>query len=314
MIKLNYKLIAIFLLLVVLGLLSVLFKDNAQSLALLSSFFKNKDGSNIENTFYIAWGGGAFAHECPSLDCKVVSSFQAQKSLKLPYLNIEDMPDWINVSQFCQKDCFVNKIVFSLSADTALITPYWERRVARIVCDFGSGSGLLTLGEGRQIIITAKHVLQDQKSGNLAKLCKVYLPKEGFVDVGQENFRLHEKYDLAFLNIDFGRENIKILANEPISICQQPAKGEEIVVFGYPSAAQSIDATIDEGVISNINGDYYFTGALIGPGDSGGVAVKKKGNCYLGMPTAVSSVGVENYGVILKGAVLFYDPIRGFSL
>jgi len=290
----------------------------------VSKFNRSEDLSSLvlESTpaytvFYIGWGGGAIARSCPKFDCGISHSFQEAEALELPYSSIEDMPEWVDVSRFCKKDCFVRRNVFSLSSDTALITPSWENRIARIVCESNSGSGLLVWSGGKEAIITAKHVVE------AAEFCRVYLPKQGYKELNKKSFLLHEEHDLAIMLLGYFNENVKAFAKELVPVCQSGTRREAVVVFGYPNAAHSNDVTVAEGIISNIKENSYLTDANVGPGNSGGVVIKKEENCYLGIPVLISrgakanSEGkveyIENWGEILKATILDYDEIKGFS-
>lgn len=290
----------------------------------VSNFNRSEDFSSLllESTskstvFYIGWSGGAIGRRCPRFDCELSHSFSEGEGIKLPYSSIEDLPEWIDLSSIYKKDCFVNKSVFSLDPDTALATSFWEDRIARIECDSDmGGSGLLAWSEGKEAIVTAKHVVEN------AELCEVSLPKQGPKKLNKRSFRLHEEYDLAIMILGYFNENVKALAKEPISVCQSGTKGEGVIVFGYPTAAGSKNVTMAEGIIANIEKNHYLTDANVGPGSSGGVVITKEEKCYLGIPVKVSvgvkvvsgeDVYIENWGKILRATILNYDEVNGFS-
>jgi hypothetical protein len=71
--------------------------------------------------------------------------------------------------------------------------------------------------------------------------------------------------------------------------------------LGYPTIGSSGSITVTEGIVSGIEGDYYVTSAKIDHGNSGGVAILTKDDCYLGIPTFVkNNGGFESLGRILK--------------
>jgi len=280
---------------------------------------------STSNIFYIAWAEGAFGRRCPRFDCELSHSFKAGESFKLPYPDFENMPEWVNLSGIYEKDCFVHKSVFSINPDTASANSSWVDRIARIVCDSGSGSGLLTWSEGMEAIITAKHVVEN------AKVCNIYLPKKGYKKLAKKSFLLHDKYDLAILSLDdFNNEyaeEVETIAKKPVSVCQSGVQRDNIFVYGYPDAVSkfSNNPAITSGIISNVIENYYFTDATIGPGNSGGVVTKEKEeeNCYLGVPVRIERGEkdipgegiqyIENWGIILKANLLKYDETEGFS-
>lgn len=268
---------------------------------------------NAASTFYIGWGGGAYARQCKGFDCDITYSFKEQEAIKLPYVNIEDLPDWVDMSKYCDKECFAHRSVFSTDPDTANITPNWENRVVRIVCDDTTGSGLLTSSGGEPAVITAKHVIADKEQ------CAIYPPKQGPKHVGESLFEIHNSLDLGIIYLGEFNELVDSLAKKTIDICEDGTKTEEVFVFGYPDSILSNTPSVVKGIISNFDQYGYAIDANIGPGYSGGVAVKKDSGCYLGIPSFVTksisqgAEGIGNLGVILKATNLNYDEKIGFS-
>lgn len=270
--------------------------------------------TNTVSTFYIGWGGGAYARQCKGFDCDITYSFREQEAIKLPYTNIEDLPDWVDVSKYCNKECFAHKSVFSTDPDTANITSNWENRVVKIVCnDNTTGSGLLTLSKGKPAVITAKHVITDKEQ------CAIYPPKQGPKYIGKNLFEIHNSLDLGIIYLGEFNELVDSLAKETVNICEDGTKTEEVFVFGYPDSIPSNTPSVVKGIISNFDQYGYAIDANIGPGYSGGVAVKKDSGCYLGIPSFVTksisqgAEGIGNLGVILKSTNLEYDENMGFS-
>lgn len=269
---------------------------------------------NVASVFYIGWGGGAYARQCKGFDCDITYSFEEQLEIELPYSSIDDMSDWVDMSEYCEKECFAHRSVFSTDPASANITPNWEDRVVKIICaDNTSGSGLLTLSNKEPAIITAKHVI-DGKSE-----CRVFPPKLGFKLVDENSFKTHAELDLGIILLGSFNESVDMIAKKPVSVCESGIKTEEIFVFGYPDTIPSNSASVVEGIISNYDQNAYAISANIGPGYSGGVAVKKDDGCYLGIPSLVrkspspDAVGIGNVGVILKATNLKYDVVEGFS-
>ncbi len=85
--------------------------------------------------------------------------------------------------------------------------------------------------------------------------------------------------------------------------------GESLVILGYPdygsgagtitSVLSNLQITATEGIISGQDGIYYTTSAKIDPGNSGGLAIDEKNNCYIGIPTAAVVGEIESLGRIL---------------
>src|SRR3989344_4872092 len=263
---------------------------------------------NAASTFYIGWGGGAIARKCPNFSCEVSYSFKEQEALELPYSDMESMPEWVDVSEFCKKDCFANKSVFSTDPDTAIITPDWDNKVVKIVCsDNTAGSGLLTLSIGKPAVVTARHVIAGKEQ------CAVYPPKQQYKLAGKNSFEIHNDLDLGIILLGEFNESVDALAKEFVNVCKDGTKTEDILVFGYPDTISSNTASVVKGIISNFDQYSYAIDANIGPGYSGGVAVKKNDGCYLGIPSFVTrsssqgAEGIGNLGVILKATNLKYD-------
>ena len=89
--------------------------------------------------------------------------------------------------------------------------------------------------------------------------------------------------------------------------CQKKASiGDSLIVLGYPSyGADYSEITATEGIVSGYDGEYYTTSAKIEQGNSGGVAILQKDNCYLGIPTAVRLGAFESLGRILDVKYIF---------
>ena len=100
-------------------------------------------------------------------------------------------------------------------------------------------------------------------------------------------------------------EPLKVLASQSPSLCvSDPSLGDELVILGYPSIGDQKNVTVTEGIIAGFDGNYFITSAKVEKGNSGGVAVSLKNNCYLGTPT-FSRVGeIELLARILDVRVL----------
>ena len=136
---------------------------------------------------------------------------------------------------------------------------------------------------------------------------------------------LSDNYDLAYLQIHdvFVDENGErrgtfpkifpsIFAEEQKydDICrfQNIKLGDPLEYLDIPKPAVDLDLTITDGVVSSLPGDgTILTSAKIDAGNSGGLAVDKKG-CMVGIPAAVSEGKYQNLGVIITT-----DSILEFS-
>lgn len=189
--------------------------------------------------------------------------------------------------------------------------------------DISGGSGTIITIEG--LVITNLHVIPQNETNILISEngCLVVLPNK---QNGQPEEiywakpivipELSSSYDLAYLQIHdvfvdkngekrgtFPRIFPSIFAEEQKydDICrpQNIKLGDPVRVFGYPQASGGLDLTITDGVVSSLPGDgTILTSAKIDAGNSGGLAVDKKG-CMVGIPAAVSEGKYQNLGVII---------------
>lgn len=308
--------IIVFVVLSILFYYIFLFDSNRGEDVLVESLLSVSTSTTV---FYIGWGDGSFARKCKieSSECDFVHSFTETEAVDLPYASFDDLPYWIDMSKYCEEECFVKKSVFSTDPNTSTIIADWENRAALIICDDDNfGSGLLTWSEAQPAIVTAKHVIDGMK------LCKVFLPRQGYKEVNNNSFRIHKNLDLGIILLGEYNNNVVTLAKEPINVCEGGLTGEEIKFIGYPEQIIQpfLDREIkspsaDGGEISNQNNEKYLLTDDIGHGYSGGIAIKKESGCYLGVPLGVmqGTDRIGDVGVILKGTNLKYNTAKGFE-
>lgn len=84
--------------------------------------------------------------------------------------------------------------------------------------------------------------------------------------------------------------------------CDNVEIGENILIFGYPytGGEMGTSITITEGIISGHDGKDYTTSAKIEHGNSGGIAISPKKDCFIGIPTSAFQGDLETLGRILK--------------
>jgi hypothetical protein len=291
-----------------------------------------------ENTFYTT--DTVNIRNCDSLSCEVVGQYPINTDLILPYQTLSEMPKWVQISWIDNGETifgFISKSVLSESktkivervvqqqtASLSSIIKSWRPRVAYIECVFtysdtgqvynlSSGSGLaLKLKDNNGATVTAiatnKHVVSDENGYGPSK-CVAKLPDSNSVyEVANNNVKIGiGGLDWAYLNITYPDQHIKDIINQDIYWCQQRADiGESLVVLGYPSYGNDyLEITATEGIISGYDEEYYTTSAKIEQGNSGGVAISQKDNCYLGIPTGVRLGVFESLGRILDVRYFF---------
>lgn len=74
--------------------------------------------------------------------------------------------------------------------------------------------------------------------------------------------------------------------------------GDKVYILGYPAIGGET-ITMTDGIISGYENNFYKTSAKIDRGNSGGIAVLGKKNCYLGIPTSAAVGEIESLGRIL---------------
>ena len=211
--------------------------------------------------------------------------------------------------------------------------------VVNIVCEsqvddeLSGGSGTIINSDG--LIITNAHIIPQDEENLLTteEGCLVILPDQYSGQPTEIYWAepivipvLSDQYDLAYLQIYnvFTDEDGKIYGiypkkfktifsepNEYDKICMSSGiikLGDPIKIYGYPSTSGGLHLTITEGVVSSLP-EYglILTSAKIGEGNSGGLAVDKRG-CMVGIPSAVSEGTYQNLGVIISA-----DLILDFS-
>lgn len=210
----------------------------------------------------------------------------------------------------------------TLSNDLVPIIQEWRPRVAYITCvlrdaSIISGSGLVAIfGESYPQVLTNKHVVRDGY-GNVPPGCVVKLPDndEIFEMTKSDDIPVSEIVDAGALNIRNPNSQLENLVSSPVKYCfplgytGKAAIGEPIVILGYPYTGSKYDITATEGIISGYEGNYYITSAKVEHGNSGGIAILIKENCYLGIPTYVKIGTSETLARILdiNDKSIFYN-------
>ena len=188
----------------------------------------------------------------------------------------------------------------------------WRPRIAYIECILrdgssiaGSGLGAI-FGESFPQVLTNKHVIRDE-DGNVPPGCIVKFPdnNEIFEITKSSDIPVSVIVDAGALNIRNPNSQLKNLVSSSINYCfplgytGKAKVGEPIVILGYPYTGTKYDITATEGIISGYEGNYYITSAKVEHGNSGGVAILVKDNCYLGIPTYVKVGTSETLARIL---------------
>lgn len=212
----------------------------------------------------------------------------------------------------------------------ASIVEQWENRVAEVTCEWeysngmvyarakGSAAILYTTSIGA-IALTNRHVITDNAVNGTEYpatrcLIKIYGVGEKMID-GTIYGTLRSPTngdDWAQIELGKGQASsldtyLANLSSTTYDVCTDVNVGDKLIIMGFPAIGTQGGITVTEGIVSGIedNGKYYVTSAKIERGNSGGVAVLLKGNCYLGIPTWASSGSVESLARILSGKYIY---------
>lgn len=186
------------------------------------------------------------------------------------------------------------------------------------------GSGTVLTSDG--VVITNSHVIPQSDDHLLTPTdgCMVILPNKSNGQPEDTYWArpivysgLSQKYDLAYLNIysayvdergnkhgAFPRVFSSIFGDNEgydkvCGVARSSRLGEPVRIFGYPQTSGGLDLTVTDGIISSIAPDgSLLTSAKVDAGNSGGLAVDKKG-CMIGVPSAVREGEYQNLGVII---------------
>lgn len=198
----------------------------------------------------------------------------------------------------------------SLSSDSI---QKWKNLSAYVECSFSNenlistatGSGFIQLftnvnsGAVTPKIITNKHVVTDIQ-GYTADYCNFYMYGGHSYSVSYTDFQLGSG-DWAYIPITSDAYSSSVSYKKSCDD-NSASLGDKITIFGYPTDGSHSGVTVTTGVVSGDEGNYYVTDAKIDHGNSGGVAVLNKDDCYLGIPTWAQSGGFESFGRILKAS------------
>lgn len=196
------------------------------------------------------------------------------------------------------------------------VIAYWKNKTAFVVCGWNyegeseffkvaSGSGMLTsYVDGTVGVVTNYHVVNDKGYG--PNVCKISIPNYQDVYVTNTDITHYENgIDLAVINITYPTQDLINTGSGNPACFNDVNIGEKLVVLGYPGTGSYEGITATEGIISGTEGSYYITSAKIEHGNSGGLAISLKNNCYIGIPTYSIIGGAESLGRILSSSYIF---------
>ena len=203
------------------------------------------------------------------------------------------------------------------------IVKEWRPRVGQVFCQWkysnveDSGSGFLMLDAGEPAVLTNYHLLNYQ--GAYPDSCSTWFYSNfnilsGILFLGDGSWATKatdgSDWGMFIPSKVSSTSEIKTIASKPFSVCSvnypgDAAVGDNVAIIGYPAIGSKTDVTVTRGIISGTDGDYYVTDAKIDHGNSGGVAILLKDDCYLGIPSASVVGQIESLGRILSASAIF---------
>ena len=204
--------------------------------------------------------------------------------------------------------------------DLSSIISGWRNRTAFLLC---SGVSPVTgkpymqtatayihrFSDGKVSAITNKHAVIDDY-GYLVNSCEIAIPTDpNSIFVSSQSINLHPDptIDASRMFLDNTDPFLSSLSKKKVCFQQTDIKvniGDQVVILGYPAIGSPTDITATEGIISGYDYPYYITSAKIDHGNSGGLAILVKGDCYLGIPTGAAVGSIESLGRILEASVI----------
>lgn len=193
---------------------------------------------------------------------------------------------------------------------------FWSQYTVKISCNFADeliseGSGLL-VDDG---VITNAHVFTTEINGELygpdyCTISSTKLSGSVSVDFDPNDYLLVDNVDFGEILISNPTSQMRGLMDDGVlgKMCdpKNVSIGDEMIVLGYPYTGSSQSITVTDGIVSGFEDNFYVTSTKIDHGNSGGVSVLVKDNCYLGVPTFARSGEFESLGRILDVYSLFY--------
>jgi S1-C subfamily serine protease len=261
---------------------------------------------------WIMWGGIAL----------LVALYFGGKAIYMAYENQQQQIEALTKQQQDSQQQAQNaqtelqQVESKSTPDLSTIIATWRPIIAHIACQFNDGNILLgsstlvlsSVDGSKDYVITNRHVIDENLSGNYASSCGIKFPLDDTIfSASNPNASGGSDLTIATNNSDEARifitpdSYLTAMTTEGRHECDSiPNVGDSIVILGYPSIGSQTDITATQGIISGYDGDYYITSAGIDHGNSGGAAIDEKNNCYLGIPTWAESGSFESLGRILK--------------
>jgi hypothetical protein len=213
-----------------------------------------------------------------------------------------------------------SKLTETQTKELSSIISGWKNRTAFLTCSWLDSSTNTTQTQtatayighstsGKITAITNRHaVLTD--NGNLVDSCVMSMPgNKNSIYISSSDINLHpdSSIDAARFFLDEKDSYLSSLTRKKICFQLPDIKvniGDQVVILGYPGIGSQKDITATDGIISGYDYPYYVTSAKIDHGNSGGLAILVKGDCYLGVPSGSVVGSMESLGRILEASAI----------
>lgn len=149
-------------------------------------------------------------------------------------------------------------------------------------------------------LLTNKHVVTDDY-GNAVTGCEVIIPgDQNSIFVSSADMKLHPDPTIDAARINIANPDAYLSSFAKKKVCDVKINtGDQVVILGYPAIGSPTDITATEGIISGKDYPYYVSSAKIDHGNSGGLAILVKNDCYFGIPSGAAVGSIESLGRIL---------------
>ena len=180
------------------------------------------------------------------------------------------------------------------------------------------GTGfIVTSVNNHLILITAKHVVFDQKNNSVLPNLAVRLngsnwaasliPNEDFEKITMSSWFVSNDYDLACRFIFLPKENkVRSIPQTSIMRASEMNAGAPLLILGFPMGMRSEKhpkPIARKGIVARADNNVWIADAFVFPGNSGGPVVYVPA-IKVGLPLSSSLVNEEK----LVGLVISYEP------
>lgn len=249
-----------------------------------------------------------------------INQTDTNKSLSISDIIAQWTPSIVRVECSFSLDQATINLLRPRGVDTSPVTLLGSGLLLQInVVPFNGNPGLGQITS----IVTNRHVLNGHNGFSAPSSCEVSLPDNHKYLIAHKDVQWIDNglkddvqtiagqpyvippVDAGYLTIRDADDSTISLSRKPKICSAAPRIGDSVIILGYPSIGASSGLTATEGIISGIDGSYFVTSAKVEHGNSGGAAILKDQNCYLGIPSYVVTGELESLARILSFKSIF---------